>query len=129
MATTRKTTPDAPDTSPTAGNGQSPLINLGGAPMQNRNAMRHGMRAGQLPKGASYITRETGVLRRALEDAVVDAGGGISIPDAASHQQRDTPRTARSALPAMASVGCRRHDAGATVIVLARGAPSIVGAR
>jgi len=54
------------------------------APLQNRNAMRHGLRAGALPKGASYIRRETDELRRCLEDAVAERnGGGIGIYHAA----------------------------------------------
>ncbi len=46
------------------------------APIKNRNAVRHGLRAGQLPKGASYIKRETDVLRRIIEDAVAALDGG-----------------------------------------------------
>ncbi len=50
------------------------------APTKNRNAVRHGLRAGRLPKGASYIQRETDVLRRILEDAVAEnEGGDISL--------------------------------------------------
>lgn len=54
------------------------------APPKNRNATRHGLRAGELPKGASYIKRECDVLRREIESAVADAhGGSVSLYQAA----------------------------------------------
>ena len=46
------------------------------APIANRNATRHGLRAGSLPKGAAYVKRETDALRRILEDAVAAQNGG-----------------------------------------------------
>jgi len=55
-----------------------------GAPPKNRNAMRHGLRAGSLPKGASYIKRECDALRRIIEDEVIrQKPGRISLYDAA----------------------------------------------
>lgn len=56
------------------------------APAKNRNATRHGLRAASLPKGSSYITRATNELRRAIEDAVATAKGGVNIIDAATIQ-------------------------------------------
>ena len=54
------------------------------APVKNRNATRHGLRAGQLPKGAAYIKRETDVLRRIIENAVADEhDGDVSLYHAA----------------------------------------------
>lgn len=50
----------------------------------NRNAMRHGLRASALPKGCNFIHRELRAFRRALEDATVEVHGGISIPMAAA---------------------------------------------
>jgi len=55
----------------------------GGAPFGNRNAMRHGLRAGSLPKGASYIAREMVALRREIEDAVLARRGRIELYEAA----------------------------------------------
>ncbi|MDA1054229.1 MAG: hypothetical protein O3C40_27600 [Planctomycetota bacterium] len=53
-------------------------------PPGNGNAIRHGLMAGKLPKGASYIELESERLRTALEDAVVNrTGGEISLHDAA----------------------------------------------
>ena len=46
------------------------------APPMNRNATRHGLRAGRLPKGAAYVRRECDALRRIIEDAVADANNG-----------------------------------------------------
>lgn len=57
-----------------------------GAPTKNRNATRHGLRSASLPKGASYISRATNELRRAVEDAVLDAKGAVDILDAATIQ-------------------------------------------
>lgn len=49
----------------------------------NRNSMRHGLRAGRLPKGAAYIRRETDRLRSVIECAVVERHGEISVYHAA----------------------------------------------
>ncbi len=46
------------------------------APALNRNAIRHGLRAGRLPRGASYVKRETDALRRIIEDAVAESNDG-----------------------------------------------------
>lgn len=58
-----------------------------GAPGENRNAIRHGLMAGRLPKGAGYVRRETDQLRTLIENAVAAANGGeISLNDAACIQ-------------------------------------------
>ena len=44
-----------------------------GAPRANGNAIRPGLTAGKLPKGAAYIARISGVFRTSLEAAVIDA--------------------------------------------------------
>jgi hypothetical protein len=53
-----------------------------GPPRKNRNAIRHGLRAGQLPKGTRYIEVRLNNFRRRLEDAVIAARGEVTIPDA-----------------------------------------------
>lgn len=53
-----------------------------GAPKGNRNALRHGLKGGQCPPGAEYIENRVNVLRRNLENAVLDAKGSIGIVDA-----------------------------------------------
>ena len=55
------------------------LMTKTGAPQKNRNAMRHGLRAGQLPKGASYIKRDCDALRRVIEDVLLAKHGEIDI--------------------------------------------------
>ena len=45
--------------------------------------MRHGLRAGQLPKGAAYIKRECDTLRREIEQAVLEQHGEIGLYQAA----------------------------------------------
>lgn len=52
----------------------------------NRNATRHGLKAGQLPKGASYIKRDADILRRYLEAAVVERHDEITLYHAACIQ-------------------------------------------
>lgn len=52
----------------------------------NRNAMRHGLRAGKLPKDAKYIEYQVNILRRQVEDAVLAAKGEVSLMDAANIQ-------------------------------------------
>jgi hypothetical protein len=52
----------------------------------NRNAMRHGLKAGKLPADALYIEIRTNQLRRNLEDAVIAARGEVSLIDAANIQ-------------------------------------------
>lgn len=54
-----------------------------GAPIANCNATRHGLSTGNLPKGCGYIKRTTNQLRNAVEDAVVEAHGEITLEDAA----------------------------------------------
>jgi hypothetical protein len=50
---------------------------------QNQNALRHGLKAGQLPKDAKYIEYRLNAFRRTLEQAVLSARGEVNIPDAA----------------------------------------------
>jgi hypothetical protein len=55
-----------------------------GAPRQNTNAIRHGMRGGKLPKGCQYIEGRVNNLRRQVEAAILELKGEIGILDAAS---------------------------------------------
>lgn len=52
------------------------------APQKNLNAVRHGLKAGSLPKGCSYVAKITAEIRQSIERAVVEAKGEISLPDA-----------------------------------------------
>lgn len=55
-----------------------------GAPPGNRNAIRHGLTCGRLPKGCSAIEKAMLQFRRAVEDQVAELrGGNISLYDAA----------------------------------------------
>jgi len=54
----------------------------GGAPKRNRNAIRHGLTTGQLPKGCGWVATITNQLRKALEDAVAVSKGEVSLYDA-----------------------------------------------
>lgn len=70
MKSTDKTpTPDKPRT--------------GGAPKNNRNHLRHGLFAGQLPKGCKHIENRTLKLRRQIEDLLLESKGEVTILDAA----------------------------------------------
>ena len=55
-----------------------------GAPVSNKNALRHGLTAGSLPAGCTYIRRESNRLRCALEDAVIELRGEVGLADAAA---------------------------------------------
>lgn len=57
-----------------------------GPPEGNRNAMRHGLKAGQLPKDAKYIEHRLNAFRRQLEDVVIANRGEVSLTDAAAIQ-------------------------------------------
>jgi hypothetical protein len=57
-----------------------------GTPKGNQNNLRHGLRAGQLPKDAKYIEYRLNAFRRTLEQAVLVIKGEVSIPDAATIQ-------------------------------------------
>ena len=58
-------------------NGQdTPAVNKGGAPAGNKNAMRHGLTVGTLPKSCSYVTKATNQFRRELEVLVLEEHGG-----------------------------------------------------
>lgn len=50
----------------------------------NRNALRHGLKAGKLPVKCQYIENRINALRRQLEDAVILVRGEIGIIDAAN---------------------------------------------
>ena len=54
-----------------------------GPAKENHNAMRHGLKAGKLPKDAKYIETRLNLFRRNLEDALIAAYGKIDIPSAA----------------------------------------------
>lgn len=54
-----------------------------GAPKQNRNNLRHGLRGGQLPKDAKYIELRLNAFRNSLEDIVLANRGEVSLTDAA----------------------------------------------
>lgn len=54
------------------------------APIANQNALQHGLTAGSLPPGCSYITNRTKAFRSALQAAVLAVKGEVSIVDAAS---------------------------------------------
>ena len=60
--------------------------NPAGAPRRNRNRTRHGLSAGQLPRGCSYVAALTIQLRKALEAAVIEAKGELSLIDIATVQ-------------------------------------------
>jgi len=53
---------------------------------ENRNAIRHGLKAGKLPKGCQYIEIRLNSFRRQLEDSVMAAKGEVSLLDAAAIQ-------------------------------------------
>lgn len=57
-----------------------------GGQRQNRNALRHGLRAGQLPKDAKHVEFQCNILRRQLEDSVLAERGRVTINDAAAIQ-------------------------------------------
>ncbi len=57
-----------------------------GAPKGSANAMRHGLRAGKLPKDAKYIEWQMNSLRRELEAAVIAVKGEVNLLDAATIQ-------------------------------------------
>ncbi len=57
-----------------------------GAARGNRNRLRHGLQAGQLPRDAKYIEVRLNKFRRLVEDAVIEMKGEVSIPDAAHIQ-------------------------------------------
>jgi hypothetical protein len=61
--------------------GAPPKRSRGGQP-GGENAMRHGLRAGKLPRGAKHIEIRLNAFRRYLEDAIIEAKGEVSIPDA-----------------------------------------------
>ena len=71
-----------------ATNNQSPAKFCGkpersGPPKGNINAIRHGLKAGRLPKDARYIEYRMNAFRRELEAAVLEAKREISLTDAA----------------------------------------------
>jgi len=57
-----------------------------GPPKGSQNAIRHGLKAGQLPKDARYIEWRLNAFRRTLEQAVLNVRGEVNIPDAACIQ-------------------------------------------
>lgn len=57
-----------------------------GPPKGNANNLRHGLRAGQLPRDAKYIEYRLNAFRRTLEQTVLAAKGEVTLPDAAAIQ-------------------------------------------
>ena len=57
-----------------------------GPPKGNTNGMRHGLRAGKLPKDARYIENRLNAFRRTLEQAVLDSRNEVNLTDAACIQ-------------------------------------------
>ena len=55
-----------------------------GAQPANRNAMRHGLRAGKLPKDCKFLENRLNHIRRVLEDAVQAKYGMVAIEAACS---------------------------------------------
>lgn len=54
----------------------------GGAPPNNRNAMRHGLYSATLPPGCGYIKRHGNEYRRFLEDQIIERHGQIGVYEA-----------------------------------------------
>ena len=52
----------------------------------NRNAIRHGLRAGKLPDDCAHVENQCNAMRRQLEDAVIAARGEVTLLDAANIQ-------------------------------------------
>lgn len=67
--------PDTPENA-------SPKARKRGGQPCNRNGLRHGLKAGKLPKDALHVEITTNRLRRQLEDAVLAARGAVSLTDA-----------------------------------------------
>lgn len=59
----------------------TPVLSKGGAPLRNDNAMRHGLRAGKLPHGCGWIMTLCNQFRRALESAVIEQRGELTLTD------------------------------------------------
>lgn len=54
-----------------------------GAQPENRNNLRHGLKAGKLPADATYIENRINKFRRSVEDAVLMERGDVGVSDAA----------------------------------------------
>ncbi len=54
-----------------------------GGQQGNRNAQRHGLRSAKLPKDSKYIEYTLNALRLALEAAVLDSHGAVTVTHAA----------------------------------------------
>ena len=63
---------------------EQPRQRKAGPPRGSRNALRHGLRCGGLPKGCRRIEADVNEFRRALEDAVTAARGSVSVTDGAT---------------------------------------------
>jgi hypothetical protein len=55
-----------------------------GAPRENRSHMRHGMFGSRLPDGCQYIEIRVNILRKQVEEAVVELKGEVGLLDAAA---------------------------------------------
>lgn len=69
-----------------APNAETPPKRRRGGQRNNRNALRHGLQGGQLPKDAKYIEVKLNAFRRNVEDQVLSKKGEISLDDAAAIQ-------------------------------------------
>lgn len=58
--------------------------NRGGAPRDNRHALRHGLRSIRSPADCLYIDQQLASFRRHLEDAIIATYGAVSIPHSAA---------------------------------------------
>jgi len=90
MPETRKDDPAKPAANPVFGKGQPKHFcgkkGRSGPPRNNHNGMRHGLRAGKLPRDAKHIEWQINRLRRELEAAVMEVKGEVTLLDAASIQ-------------------------------------------
>ena len=60
-----------------------PKHRSGGAPAENRNGYRHGLKSARDPAGCSYITRQGGQFREALENSLIAENRPIGVYEAA----------------------------------------------
>jgi hypothetical protein len=96
---------NTPDNGDTAGTAQPTDRKPGGQP-GNRNGLRHGLFASKSPY--SYIDKMVNRFRRALEDAVVEAHGKVSVADAGLiHSATEATRSALANRRRLADVGCK----------------------
>ena len=83
-----------------------------GVPKRNSGRIRHGLRAGSLPPGCSYIKRSIAEFRKSLEATVLDARQEIDLVSAATIQTSARIRTYRLPL-AVYVTACEKRALGA----------------